>query len=154
MAKQKHSQTKKIQNRRARFDYALEDELMAGIVLNGRETKALRLGNGSLQGAYVTLKDGELWLINATVSGFGGVTISESEQTRARKLLVKKREIEQIAEAKKQGRTVVPLEILTNGRYIKIKIAVGKGKKKHDKRETIKRRDQSREAARQLSKAK
>lgn len=145
MAKQKHPQTKKIQNRRARFDYALEDELMAGIVLSGKETKALRLGNGSLQGAYVTLKDGELWIINATISGFGGVVIPESEQTRARKLLVKRREIEQIAEAKKQGRTIVPLEMLTQGRYIKIKIAVGKGKKKHDKRETLKKRDEQRQ---------
>lgn len=118
---------------------------MAGIVLSGKETKALRLGNGSLQGAYVTLKDGELWIINATISGFGGVVIPESEQTRARKLLVKRREIEQIAEAKKQGRTVVPLEMLTQGRYIKIKIAVGKGKKKHDKRETLKKRDEQRQ---------
>lgn len=118
---------------------------MAGIVLSGKETKALRLGNGSLQGAYVTLKDGELWIINATISGFGGVVIPESEQTRARKLLVKRREIEQIAEAKKQGRTIVPLEMLTQGRYIKIKIAVGKGKKKHDKRETLKKRDEQRQ---------
>jgi SsrA-binding protein len=145
MAKKRSSDTKKIQNRRARFDYALEDELMAGIVLNGKETKSLRLGNGSLQGAYATVKDGELWLMNATVSGFGGVDIPESEQTHARKLLVKKREIDQIAEAKKQGRTVVPLEILTGGRYIKVKIAIGKGKKHYDKRQALKKRDEQRQ---------
>lgn len=151
MAKQKHSQTKKIQNRRARFDYALEDGLMAGIVLSGKETKALRLGNGSLRGAYVTFKNGELWLINATISGFSGAPINETDQTRARKLLLKKREIEQLEQDKKQGKTIVPLELLTSGRYIKVRIASGKGKKHYDKRETIKRRDQGREAARQLS---
>lgn len=154
MAKKKPDSTKKIQNRRARFDYALDDGLMAGIVLTGKETKALRLGNGSLRGAYVTFKNGELWLINATISGFSGAPIEESEQTRARKLLLKKREIEQLEQDKKQGKTIVPLDLLTSGRYIKVRIASGKGKKRYDKRETIKRRDQGREAARQLSKAK
>ena len=124
---------------------------MAGIVLSGKETKALRLGNGSLRGAYVTFKNGELWLINATISGFSGAPINETDQTRARKLLLKKREIEQLEQDKKQGKTIVPLELLTSGRYIKVRIASGKGKKHYDKRETIKRRDQGREAARQLS---
>lgn len=154
MSKKKPDSTKKIQNRRARFDYALDDGLMAGIVLTGKETKALRLGNGSLRGAYVTFKNGELWLINATITGFSGAPIEESDQTRARKLLLKKREIEQLEQDKKQGKTIVPLELLTSSRYIKVRIASGKGKKRYDKRETIKRRDQGREAARQLSKAK
>lgn len=151
MAKRKQPQTKKITNRRARFDYALESEIIAGIALTGRETKALRLGHGHIRGAYVTLKNGEAWLINATITGFDGVKIDESEQTRARKLLLKKKEIDQLTEAKQQGRTVVPLEILTQSRFIKVRIATGKGKKRYDKRETIKKRDQTRQAARELS---
>ena len=137
--------TKRISNKRARFDYQLGDEIIAGISLTGRETKSLRMGHGHLRGAYVTAKDGELWLINATITGFSGVKLDESEQTRNRKLLLKKREIEQLLATKKQGSTIVPLELLTGSRYIKLKIAVGKGRKKYDKREVIKKRDQKRE---------
>src|SRR5207245_2824347 len=103
--------------RRARHDYELGDSLIAGIELTGAETKALRMGHGQLRGAYVTVKDGELLLINATISGTSGIPITEQDQTRARKLLAKRREIEALIEAKQQGRTIVPLEILTQGRY-------------------------------------
>ena len=137
--------TKRISNRRARFDYQLGDEIIAGISLTGKETKSLRMGHGHLRGAYVTAKDDELWLINATITGFSGVKLDESEQTRNRKLLLKKKEIKQLLAAKKQGMTIIPLEILTGGRYIKVRIAAGKGKKKYDKREIIKKRDQKRE---------
>ncbi len=150
MKKKSQNQPKAISNRRARHDYALDDSLVVGIELNGREVKALRTGHGHLQGAYVTIKDGELWLINATIAGFNGVPISETEQTRSRKLLAKRREIEQLIRAKEQGRTIVPLEILTGGRYIKVRIAAGRGKKSYDKRETIKRRDQTRHVEREL----
>ncbi|MBI5357508.1 SsrA-binding protein [Candidatus Saccharibacteria bacterium] len=118
--------------------------MVAGIALNGRETKSLRLGHGHLRGAFVNVRGGEVWLTNATITSSPGFTISESEQTKERKLLLKKREIDALIEAKKQGRTIVPLELLTGGRYIKVKIAVGKGKKHYDKRETIKKRDQER----------
>jgi SsrA-binding protein len=137
-------QTKQITNRRARHDYELSDSLVVGIALNGRETKALRLGHGQLQGAYVTVKENELWLLNATIHGTNGIPISDSEKTRTRKLLAKKREISHLIEAKQQGRTIVPLDLLTSGRYIKVRIAVGKGKKKYDKRQTLKARDASR----------
>ncbi len=149
MAKKK-PQAKTISNRRARFDYQLGDEIIAGISLTGRETKSLRMGHGHLRGAYVAAKDGELWLTNATITGFSGVKLEESEQTRNRKLLLKKREIEKLLAAKKQGMTIVPLELFTGSRYIKVKIAVGKGKKKYDKREVIKKRDQKREQERTL----
>jgi SsrA-binding protein len=139
--KKKQQQAKRITNRRARFDYELGDSLVAGLQLTGAETKALRLGHGQLQGAYVNIKDGELWLINATINGTKGVPIDESAQTRNRKLLVKHREIEHLLTAKHQGRTIVPLELLTHGRYIKLRIAVGKGKKLYDKRQTLKARD-------------
>jgi SsrA-binding protein len=146
MAKKKANQPKTISNRRARHDYELGDSLVAGLELTGAETKALRMGHGHLRGAYVTVKNNELYLINATIAGSSGINISETDQTRARKLLAKHREIDALMAAKQQGRTIVPLEILTRGRYIKIRIAVGKGKKNYDKRQTLKARDDKRAA--------
>ena len=148
MATPKNHQPKKITNRRARHDYELGDSLVVGLSLTGAETKALRLGHGQLRGAYVTVKADELYLINATISGTNGVPISESDQTRARKLLAKKREIASLMEAKQQGRTIVPLELLTGGRYLKLRIAVGKGKKHYDKRQVLKKHDELRQAQR------
>jgi SsrA-binding protein len=144
----KTPQTKKIVNRRAKFDYELGDSLVVGLQLTGAETKALRMGHGQLRGAYVTVKVGELWLINSQINSAKGVIISESDETRSRKLLAKRREIDHLVEAKKDGRTIVPMELLTQGRYIKLRIAVGRGKKRYDKRETIKRRQEERDIAR------
>ena len=152
--KKKQATTKRITNRRARFDYELGDSLIVGISLTGAETKSLRLGHGQLRGAYVTAKEGELLLINAAINGTTGIPISESDQTRARKLLAKRREIDALIEAKQQGRTIVPLEMLTGGRYIKLRIAIGKGKKNFDKRDTIKKRDESRSIAAELKRRK
>lgn len=146
MAKKKSGQTKRILNRRARFDYELGDSLVVGLELTGAETKSLRLGHGQLRGAYVTFKDGELFLINATISGTSGIPIGESEQTRARKVLAKRREIDALMAAKQQGRTIVPLELLTGSRFIKMRISVGRGKKRYDKRQTLKRREDTRRA--------
>jgi SsrA-binding protein len=142
--KKKKPQAKQITNRRARHDYELGDSLVAGIVLSGAETKALRMGHGHLRGAYVTIVSGELVLVNATIAGTSGVPIKDTDQTRTRKLLAKQREIDHLQEAKKQGRTIVPLEILIQGRYIKVRIAIGKGKKLYDKRQTLKARDEGR----------
>jgi SsrA-binding protein len=153
MVKKKSPSEKVIRNRRAKFDYELGDNFVVGIVLNGRETKALRLGHGQLQGAYVTVKEGELYLINATIHGTKNIPIEEHEATQARKLLAKRKEISEIIAAKQQGRTIVPTEILTKGRFIKVRIALGKGKKHYDKRETMKRRDDSRNTARELRKS-
>lgn len=144
MKKKAGNQTKRISNRRARYDYELGDGFVAGLQLTGPETKALRLGHGQLRGAYITVKDGELWLINATVTGGPGLPISESDQTRSRKLLAKRREIDHLVAAKQEGQTIVPLEILTGGHYIKLRLAVGRGKKRYDKRQTIKAREQQR----------
>lgn len=150
MKKRNANQTKQITNRRARFDYELGDSFVVGIVLSGAETKALRLGHGQLRGAYVTIKDGELWLINCTIGSSAGMPISESDQTRSRKLLAKKREINTLIQAKQQGLTIVPTEILTQGRFIKLRISVGRGKKRYDKRQVIKKRDETRNISRQL----
>lgn len=142
--------TGKITNRRARFDYELGDSLIVGIALTGAETKALRMGHGQLRGAYVTDKDGELWLINAQITGDSGVKIDESAKTRNRKLLAKRSEIEKLLASKGQGMTIVPLEVLNRGHYIKLKIALGRGKKRYDKRETLKRRQQERDIRREV----
>jgi SsrA-binding protein len=144
MKKKQQARTKQIVNRRARHDYELGDSLVVGIALSGAETKSLRLGHGQLRGSYVTVKDDELLLINCAINGTSGIPITESDQTRSRKLLARRREIDALIDAKQQGRTIVPLELLTHGRYIKLRIAVGKGRKHYDKRETLKRRDQER----------
>lgn len=146
MAKKKSNQTKRITNRRARHDYELGDSLVVGLELSGAETKSLRMGHGHLRGAYVTVKQEELFLINATIAGSSGIHIEESDQTRARRLLAKRREIDSLIAAKQQGRTIVPLEVLTGGRFIKLRISVGKGKKRYDKRQTLKARDDKRRA--------
>lgn len=144
--KTKRKSTGAITNRRANYDYELGDSLEVGIELTGAETKALRLGHGQLRGAYVTILNGELWLINANIIGSRGLYINPDEQTRSRKLLARRREIDRLEAAKHQGVTIVPTALLIKGRYIKLKIALGKGKKHYDKRQTIKRRQQERDA--------
>lgn len=150
MAKKKPCRTKTIRNRRARFDYELGDSLVVGLELTGAETKNLRMGHGHLRGAYVTVKANELFLINATIAGTSGIPIDESDQTRARKVLAKRREIDALVAAKQQGRTIVPLEILTGGRYIKLRLAIGKGKRRYDKRQALRARDDKRRSQTEL----
>jgi SsrA-binding protein len=153
MAKKKPNQPKMISNRRARHDYELGDSLIVGLELTGRETKALRMGHGQLRGAYVTVKDENLILINAAINGSNGIPIPEDEQTRPRRLLAKRREIDALIEGKQQGKTIVPLEILTQGRYIKLRISIGRGKKLYDKRQTLKARDEKRAMSSALKQA-
>lgn len=151
MAKKKQP-TGVISNRRAKFDYELKDSFIAGIALTGAETRSVREHRASLQGAFIQVKDGEAWLMNAHITPLktNSAQLPSEAQIRNRKLLLKKRELKSLAEAKQQGYTIVPLRLLTNGRFIKLEIAVGRGKKKYDKREAIKRRDQDRDTARSL----
>lgn len=139
-----------IRNKRATFDYELKDSYIAGIVLSGAETRSLRQNHGSLQGAFVQIKDGEAWLFNSLITPLktNAAQLPSEVQSRNRKLLLKKRELDQLIEAKKQGNTIVPVKFLTKGRFIKVEIAIGRGKKQYDKRQTIKKRDQDRDAAR------
>lgn len=142
-----------IVNRRARFDYALGDELEVGIVLTGQETRAARDGHIQLKGAFVSLKDDELWLNNASFSiklNERGKVGARSIDTSPRKLLAHRKQISELAAHKQTGMTIVPLRFKTAGRHVKLVIALGKGKKKYDKRETIKRRDQDRDTKRAL----
>lgn len=152
MAQKKRSKSapNTVVNRRARFDYSLGDELVTGIVLTGREVRAARDGHVQLKGSFVTVRNDELWLNNASFS----LRLNDrGEQSRTidtapRKLLAKRKEIDGFIASKAQGMSIVPLKLLTGGKYIKVVIALGKGKKTYDKRETIKRRDQDREAKR------
>lgn len=140
-------------NRRARFDYELGDEIVAGLALTGPEVRAARDGHVQLKGSFVSVKSDELWLNNASFSlklnekGSNNRTVD----TRARKLLASRRQIDTFAASRAQGMTIVPTKLLTTGKYIKVIIAIGKAKKRYDKRETIKRRDIERDHARQLS---
>lgn len=157
MAKSKKKPVKKapttLVNRRAKFDYELSEDLVVGIVLNGLEVRAARDGHVQLKGSYVTIRDDELWLNNASFSlkinerGRPGV---KSIDTSVRKLLASRKQIDALARSKKDGMTIVPTKLLTSGRFIKLVIALGKGKKKYDKRETIKRRDLDREHQRMV----
>lgn len=151
MAK-KNRPTGVISNKRASFDYDLKDSFTAGIVLNGAETRSVREHHASLQGAFVQVKDGEAWLMNAQIMPLrtNAAQLPAEVQIRNRKLLLKKRELNQLQEAKNQGNTIVPIRLLTKGRFIKLEIAVGRGKKKYDKRQAIKQRDTDRDTARNL----
>lgn len=142
-----------IVNRRARYDYELGDEFVVGMSLTGREVRAARLGHIQLKGSYVNLRHGELWLTNASfsiVNNQKGETNARTVDDTPRKLLAKRREIELLEAAKKQGMTIVPTKLLTPGRYIKLVIALGKGKKRYDKRQTLKKRDEERDTRRAL----
>lgn len=119
-------------NRRAHYDYQLGEELVCGMSLSGPQVRLIRDHHVQLKGSYVTVKDGELWLYGLTLG---------AEQTSNIKLLATKKQIASLVRAKVDGSTIVPVKLLGGDRHIKLVIAVGKGKKKYDKRETIKKRD-------------
>lgn len=147
------SQSAVILNRRARYDYELGDAISVGIALTGKEVRAARDGHVQLKGSFVSVRNNELWLNNASFSikiNERGNAQARSIDTQPRKLLAKRREIKSLIAEKNQGMTIVPLKMITSGRYIKVVIALGKGKKTYDKRETIKRRQQDREVRRSL----
>ena len=138
-------------NRRARFDYEIEEKFEAGIQLTGTEVKSLRMGQCSLNEAYVGPKKGELWLINAHIPEYQQAARHlQHDPKRHRKLLLRKREINKLIGAvNRDGYTLVPSRLYFNARGLaKLEIGIGKGKKQRDKREVIKRRDWSREKQR------
>ena len=139
-------------NRRASYDYALEDALEAGIALLGSEVKALRLGDVSIQQAWVGEKDGELYLFNAQIGGYAPAANASHEPNRARKLLVKRRELKKLrVQAGQKGMSLVPLSLYFNRRGLaKLSFAPGKGKRQIDRRETIKQRSWKRRQDRHL----
>jgi SsrA-binding protein len=128
------------ENRRARYDYHIEDSYEAGIALTGTEVKSLRFGEGSIGESYAEVNDGEVWLVNANIPEFSHGNRFNHEPKRPRKLLLHEREIKKLHGAvAREGMTLVPLSIYFNGRgRAKVELALAKGKKAHDKRETIK----------------
>ena len=138
------------ENRRARFDYAIEDVYEAGIVLRGTEVKSLRFGDGSITESYAEVKDEEIWLINSNIPEFSHGNRFNHEPKRPRKLLLREREIAKLHGAvARQGMTLVPLSVYFNERgKAKVELALAKGKNVRDKRETAKERDWKREQGR------
>jgi SsrA-binding protein len=136
-------------NRRARHDYTILDSWEAGIVLTGTEVKSLRNGKANLTDAYGIVKDGELWLLNLHISPYDQGNRFNHDPTRTRKLLLHKREIRRmIGAVERQGLTLIPLELYFVNGKAKVNLALGKGKKEHDKRADERKRDDEREMAR------
>ena len=153
MAPKSDPNTKLVaENRRARHEYAIEDDLECGIMLEGSEVKSLRQGQSNIAESYASVEDGELWLINAYIAPYRQAKSFGHDERRKRKLLVSKRELARLwAESAKKGMTLVPLRLYFNERGIaKLKIGIARGKKLADKRATEAKRDWDRQKARLL----
>jgi len=134
-------------NRKARFEYELLEKFVAGVALTGSEVKSLRDGRVSLQDGYVAFEGGEAYLVGVHIAAYDNAGYANHDPLRRRKLLLHKREIKRLAgKVHEKGLTLVPLAIGVEGNWIKIELGLGRGKKLHDKRETIKRRTLDREA--------
>ena len=138
------------ENRRARFEYFLEEFFEAGIALTGTEVKSLRFGEGTIAEAYAEIKDGEVNLINANIPEYNFGNRVNHEPKRPRKLLLRSRQIEKMQKSVgREGMTLIPISVYFNGRgRAKVELALAKGKKIHDKRETVKARDWKRDQQR------
>lgn len=154
MAKKKKDPNNKLvaENRRARYDYAIEDTLECGVVLMGSEVKSLREGNANIAESYANVEDGELWLINANIGLYAQAKTFGHEERRKRKLLVSKKELSKLWQGiGRQGMTLVPLKLYFNDKgRAKLLIGLAKGKKQADKRETEKKRDWQKQKSRLL----
>ena len=153
MAKKPDNKNYKViaENRRARYDYAIEDDIEVGIILTGSEVKSLRTGQSNIADSYASVDDGELWLTNAYIAPYDRAMFGHEER-RKRKLLVNRRELARLWNAtKRDGMTLIPLVMYFNDRgLVKLKIATAKGKKNHDKRATDAKRDWARQKQRLL----
>jgi SsrA-binding protein len=140
------------ENRRARFDYAIEDDIECGILLEGSEVKSLRQGGANIAESYATVDEGELWLINSYIAPYDQAKTFRHEERRRRKLLVSRKQLADLWNAtQRKGMTLVPIVMYFNDKgRAKIKIGIAKGKKVHDKRETEAKRDWGRQKQRLL----
>lgn len=136
-------------NRKAYFDYVIDDLVEAGLVLKGSEVKSLRLGKVNIADAYARFRDGELYLYNAHISPYPYAPAEHHDPTRPRKLLLRRRELKRLyGKLTERGYTLIPLKLYFKNEYAKIELALAKGKKKVDKREAIRRREEKRELER------
>lgn len=139
-------------NKRATYDYEISDKLVAGVVLSGAEVKSIKAGHASLKGSFIAIKDGEAFLTNAHVTPYNMAgNRSQLEPTRSRKLLLHRKQLNELMSAKTGGLGIVPMALLEEHRLVKVEIGIGRGKRKYDKRQAIKKRDTQREARRLLS---
>jgi SsrA-binding protein len=140
------------ENRRARFDYFIEDDLEVGIMLQGSEVKSLRQGGSNIADSYASVEQGELWLINGYIAPYLQAKMFPHDERRKRKLLVSAKELARLWSATaREGMTLVPLRMYFNDRgMVKLRVGIAKGKKQADKRETDARRDWDRQKARLL----
>jgi len=150
MAKNKadHSdpQSTVCRNRRARHEYEILEEIECGIVLVGSEVKSIRNGKISIEEAYARVHDGELWLIDCDIAEYPQANVMNHPAKRTRKLLLRKRELEKVAEsATHKGLTLVPLSVYFSRGFVKVRLAVARGRKLHDKREVLRRKEDARE---------
>jgi len=154
MAKPKDNPNYKViaENRKARHDYAIEDDVECGIVLEGSEVKSLRQGGANVAESYATVEDGELWLVNSYIAPYPQAKMFPHEERRRRKLLVSKKEMSRLwNDTARKGMTLVPLVLYFNHRGMaKVKIGIAKGKKNQDKRATEAQRDWNRQKQRLL----
>lgn len=154
MAKQKSDPNYKViaENRRARYDYAIDDDIECGLMLMGSEVKSLREGQANIAESYAAVEDGELWLVNSYIAPYEPARQWGHEDRRRRKLLVSKKEMSDLWNAtQRKGMTLVPLVMYFNHKGLaKLKIGIAKGKKAADKRETSAKRDWQRQKARLL----
>jgi SsrA-binding protein len=139
------------ENRKARFDYEIVEKYEGGMELLGTEVKSIRAGRMSLEGAFVIVRGGEAYIINANIPPYQADNAPEGyDPLRNRKILLTKKEIRELADTEKnKSLTIVPISVYNKGRKIKVEIALVKGKKKFDKRETIKKRETDREVRRE-----
>ncbi len=154
MAKPKENPNYKViaENRRARFDYAIEDDIECGILLMGSEVKSLRVNSANVAESYAAVEDGELWLVNSYIAPYEQAKTWKHEERRRRKLLVSKRELAKLwSETQRKGMTLVPIVLYFNHKgFVKLKIGIAKGKKNHDKRAADAKRDWGRQKQRLL----
>jgi SsrA-binding protein len=135
-----------VRNRKAAHDYELLDELDCGLQLMGSEVKSIRNNKITIEDAYARLQNGELWLINADIAEYPQASFMNHERKRERKLLVRKPELRKFAEqAEDRGLTMVPLSVFFDRGLVKVRLAVARGRKRHDKRDKLKTKDDARE---------
>ncbi len=140
-----------LKNRRATYDYEIFKKYEAGIVLSGPEVKSLRAGSGSFFGSHVKLMSGQAYLLNAQITPYKFADNAEYDPKRTRKLLLHKKELADIEQLSQQkGRALVPLAFVLKNRNIKLEFAVARGKKTHDKRQELKKKDLARDSAREM----
>jgi len=141
-----------LENKRVGFDYVILEEFEAGLELYGFEVKSLRAGHGSLKGARVLARGGEAYLVGATVPAWQAGNAPKSyDAERPRRLLLSRKEIAHVASAEgEKGLTIVPLKVYNKGRHLKLLIAIARGKKKEDKRQSIRKREEKRRMQRTL----